>query len=81
MPDLEVRQVDVHQTVHEFETVQRVEAACIVDDGQLETEVAGMKDAESDLWDDVFGCDQIDVVDASYVLQLDVPLSQLFWRQ
>jgi len=81
LPDLEVGQVDVDEAVEELEGLERVEGGGVVDDGQIETHVARGQDGEDDLGHDVLGRDEVDVVHAADVLELEVPLGELFGGQ
>lgn len=81
LPDLEVRQVDVHQAVHQFQRRQRIEGRSVVDDGEFETHVSRGEDGERDLRHDMLGSDEVDVVHVPDLLQLDIPLGQLLGSQ
>jgi hypothetical protein len=40
-----------------------------------------IKDREHDLGNDMLGRDEIDIVNVPHILQLDIPISKLFWCQ
>lgn len=75
-PHLKVRQVDIHQAIHELERLWRIKTRRVVDDGHAQSPILGVQDAQCDLWDDMLWRDDVDVVHVAYFLQLDVPIAQ-----
>jgi len=51
-PQLEVGEVDIHQSIQQLEGCQRVVGLGVVDDGQSQPVVPCMEDAQSDLGND-----------------------------
>src|SRR5208337_598980 len=64
VPELEIRHVDVHHAIHEGEGVERVVCARVVNEGEMQASRRRQQQGLKNLWDDMFGSDQIDVVTA-----------------
>ena len=79
-PDLEVRQVYIHQPVEQFQRLQRVKGRCVVDDRQPEPQVFRVQYGQYDLRHHVLRRDQVDIVHLAHILQLDIPSGQLLRR-
>ena len=79
-PDLEVRQVYIHQPVEQFQRLQRVKGRRVVDDRQPEPQVLRVQYGQYDLRNHMLRRDQVDIVHLAHILQLDVPRGQLLRR-
>ena len=79
-PNLEIGQENIHQPVEQVERLERIERGCIVDDGQAQPQILRVQHGKHNLGNHMLRGDQVDIMYLAHLLQLHVPLGQLFRR-